>query len=179
MQEVLLKAVPAPQLPQCLPDVVVAVSVVGHTKKLIAYYRQLIDPAAEVGLDERMQDPFPYFRVKPVIVAGDEAAAFPWYDTVAETAKLLRALATCPPHAAEPLEIFDDLEQGWQVRLATWRGRVGLVEWNWENTDMPTAAGVSFDAIELANQAAASMQRLDRIHHELTQAFGRDCWNYG
>ena len=79
--------------------------------------------------------------------------------------------------AIEPREILDDLEQGWRGRLAVWRGRIGLVEWDWENTAMPPTPGYSFDAAQLAKQAGAALERLEAIHRELVQALGRDCWN--
>ena len=73
--------------------------------------------------------------------------------------------------------ILDDLEQGWRGHIAVWRGRIGLVEWNWEDTALPPTLGYSFDAAQLAKQAEAALERLEAVHRELVQAFGRDYWN--
>jgi hypothetical protein len=146
-------------------------------EQLVAYYRRLIAAAEEAGLTDQLQRPFPHFAVKPVITADTELTEFAWYDTVSEASAVLRAIATCPLDASEPQEILDDLEQGWRGRLAVWRGRIGLVEWDWEHTAMPPTPGYSFDAAQLAKQAGAALERLEAIHRELVQALGRDYWN--
>jgi hypothetical protein len=177
-ERVLLAEVAPPGLPQRLPNGIVTADIAGHTKELIAYYQRLIAAAAEVGLTERLQHPFPYFRVKPVIMADTELTEFAWYDSVAEATTVLRAIATYPLDAHDPQEILDDLEQGWRGRLAVWHGRIGLVEWNWEQAALPPTPGYSFDGAQLASQAGAALRRLEDIHRELVQALGQDYWNH-
>jgi hypothetical protein len=174
---VVLAEVAPPRLPQRRPNGVVTADIVGHTEELVAYYRRLITAAEEAGLTDQLDHPFPHFAVKPVIMADTELSEFAWHDTVAEASAVLRAIAASPPDASEPQEIHDDLEQGWRGRMAVWRGRIGLVEWNWEDTALPPTPGYSFDATQLSGQADAALQRLEAIHHELVQAFGRDYWN--
>jgi hypothetical protein len=164
-------------LPQRVPDYIVTANIVGHTTELVEYYQRLIAAASDVGLAWALQHPFPYFRVKPIIAAGAALSEFSWYDSVAEATTMLRGIATCSLDASEPQDILDDLEQGWRCRLAAWRGRIGLIEWDWETTPMPPAAGFSFGGAELAKQAEAALDRLDDIHRQLVQAFGLDYWN--
>jgi len=177
-ESVVLAEVAPLELPQRGRSGIITADIVGHTEELIAYYRRLIAAADEAGLTEQLQRPFPYFAVKPVILAdAEQLSEFAWYDDVAEATTVLRAIASCPLDAHEPVEILDDLDQGWRGRLAAWRGRIGLVEWNWEQTALPPTPGYSFDAAGLARQADAALQRLAAIHCELVQALGRDYWN--
>ena len=177
-EEVLLATVPPLRLPQRLPNVVITADIVGRTTELIAYYQALIAAATEAGLKDELRDPFPYFRVKPVIATNIALADFSWYDTVAETTTVLWAIAGFGRDNSEPQELLDDLDQGWRVRIAAWRERIGLIEWDWEETEAPTKAGVSFDATELVRQADAALQRLGVIHRDLVQAFDQDYWNF-
>jgi hypothetical protein len=167
-----------PGLPRCVPSGIITADIVGHTEQLVAYYRRLIAAAEEAGLTDQLQRPFPHFAVKPVIIADAELTEFAWYDSVSEASTVLRAIATCPLDASEPEEILDNLDQGWRGRLAVSRGRIGLVEWNWEQTALPPTPGYSFDAAQLAKQADAALQRLEVIHRELVETLGRDYWNY-
>jgi hypothetical protein len=177
-ESVVLAEVAPAGLPQRVPSGIITADVVGHTQELVAYYRRLITAAEEADLTGQLQRPFPYFAVKPVIIANTELTEFAWYDSVDEATTLLRAIATCPLNAAEPQEILDDLDQGWRGRLTVWRARIGLVEWNWEQTALPPTPGYSFDAAQLAKQADAALQRLEAIHRELVQALGHDYWNH-
>jgi len=175
---VVLAEIVPPELPRRAPGGIITADIVGHTEALVAYYRRLIAAAEEAGLTDQLQRPFPHFAVKPVIMADTELTEFAWYDTVSEAGAVLRAIITCPLDASEPQEILDDLEQGWRGRMTVWRGRIGLVEWNWEQTALPPTSGYSFDAAKLASQANPALQRLEAIHRELVQALGRDYWNY-
>jgi hypothetical protein len=176
-ESVVSAEVAPPGLPQRVPSGIITADIAGHMEQLVAYYRRLIAAAEEAGLTDQLQRPFPHFAVKPVITADTELTEFAWYDTITEVSAVLRAIATCPLDASEPQEILDDLEQGWRGRLAVWRGRIGLVEWDWEHTAMPPTPGYSFDAAQLAKQAGAALERLEAIHRELVQALGRDYWN--
>jgi hypothetical protein len=177
-EQVFLAAVPLPRLPQRLPNVFVTADIVGHTTELITYYQALIAAATEVGLKDQLLDPFPHFRIKPVIATDTALAGFPWYDTVTESKMVLRAIGAFRRDTSQPQLIHDDLDQGWRVRIAAWRGRIGLVEWDWEETEAPATTGVSFDAAELVRQADAALKRLGVIHRDLVQAFGQDFWNF-
>jgi hypothetical protein len=177
-EEVLLSAVAPPRLPQRLPNVVVTADIVGRTTELIVYYQALITATTEAGLKDELRHPFPYFRVTPVIATDIALADFSWYDTVAEATTVLWAIAGFGRDNPEPQELLDDLDQGWRVRIAAWRGRIGLVEWDWEETEAPATTGVSFDAAELVRQADAALKRLGVIHRDLVQAFGQDFWNF-
>jgi hypothetical protein len=176
-ESVVLAEVAPPKLPQRGRSGIITADIVGQPEELIAYYRRLIAAADEAGLTDHLQRPFPHFAVRPVIIADAELTEFAWYDGVDEATAVLRAIATCPLNASEPEEILDDLDQGWRGRLAVWHGRIGLVEWNWEQTTMPPTPGYSFDGAQLATQAEAALQRLETIHRELVQALGRDYWN--
>jgi hypothetical protein len=176
-ESLVLAEVAPPGLPQRVPGGIITADIAEHTEELVAYYRRLITAAKDAGLTDQLRHPLPHFAVKPVITAGAELTEFAWYDTVSEASAMLRAIATCPLDASEPQEILDDLEQGWRGRMAVWRRRIGLVEWNWEQTALPPTPGYSFDAAELASQAAAALQRLEAIHRDLVQALGRDYWN--
>jgi hypothetical protein len=177
-ESLVLAEVAPPELPRRGPSGIITADIVAHTEELVAYYRRLIAAAEEAGLTDQVQRPFLHFAVKPVIIADTELTEFAWYDSVGEASTVLRAIATCPLNASEPEEFFDDLDQGWRGRLAVWREQIGLVEWNWEQTALSPTPGYSFDAAQLAKQADAALERLDVIHRELVQAFGRDYWNY-
>jgi hypothetical protein len=175
---VVLAEVGPPELPQRLPGYILTADISGQTAELAGYYRRLITAAAEVGLTKELRRTFPHFRVQPIIAASTELTEFPYYDSVVEATQVLRGIADSPLDIPEPHEILDDLDQGWRGRLAAWRGRIGVIEWDWEETHLPPTAGFSFDGLELARQAKAALQRLGETHRDLVQALGRDYWSY-
>lgn len=178
MESVLLAEVPPPALPQRAPGIVITADILGHMDELVAHYRRIVAAAEQAGLARHLQHPLHYFRVQPVILAGEELTEFAWYDSVLEAKKVLRAIAECNLDAEEPEEILDDLEQCWRGRLAVWRRRIGLVEWDWDHASLPPAPGYSFDGEALVKQARAALQRLDVVHGELVRALGQDYWNH-
>jgi len=175
---VVLAEVAPPELPQRLPGYILTADISGQTAELVAYYRRLIAAAAEIGLTKELQRAFPHFRVQPIIAASTELTEFRYYDSVVEATTVLRGIADSPLDIPEPHEILDDLDQGWRGRLAAWRGRIGVIEWDWEETSLPPTAGFSFDGLDLARQAEAALQRLAEIHRDLVAALGRDYWSY-
>ena len=97
---------------------------------------------------------------------------------MAEATTVLRGIAYLPLDIPEPHEILDGLDQGWRGRLAAWRGRIGVIEWDWEETPLPATAGFSFDGLELTRQVEAALQRLAQIHRDLMAGLRRDYWSY-
>jgi hypothetical protein len=178
MESILLAEVPPPALPSRAPGIVITADILGHMDELVAHYRRIVAAAEQAGLARHLQHPLHYFRVQPVILAGEELTEFAWYDSVLEAKKVLRAIVECNLEAEEPDEILDDLEQCWRGRLAVWRGRIGLVEWDWDHASLPPTPGYSFDGEELVKQAQAALQRLDVVHGELVRALGHDYWNH-
>ncbi|PCE22741.1 hypothetical protein BWP39_23970 [Paraburkholderia acidicola] len=144
---------------------------------LARYYEQLIAIAGARGSTQEMQSGgFPYFAVKPAFVsAGQDLTNFLWIDWVAETAEVLKALADFDQGA--PREVWDDLDQGWAVRIVSRGPMTYVIEWNWED-DEAVLAGYAFATDELARQAAAAHERLSIIHRRLIELLGHDYWTY-
>lgn len=144
---------------------------------LARYYEQLIAIAGARGSAQEMQSGgFPYFAVKPTFVsAGQDLTSFLWIDWVAETAEVLTALADFTGTA--PREVWDDLDQGWAVRIVSRGPMTYVIEWDWED-DEDVLTGYAFATDELARQAAAALERLSIIHRRLIELLGHDYWTY-
>ncbi|MGC1304657.1 MAG: hypothetical protein WA840_19985 [Caulobacteraceae bacterium] len=177
-----LEALRGPLRAAGLPSVddgyVATAALVGREQDLAGYYQRLIAVLTRRGRTEALTRPFPHFRVQPLILsAGTGLTEFSWVDSVPETASVLEALAGAPAGADADGLVWDDLDQGWAVRILARGETTYLVEWNWEDeADVPAGYGFRTDA--LADQAAGALERLTAMHRHLVQALGRDYWSY-
>ena len=136
-----------------------------------------MDAFAARGRSRQLAAGSPHFWLRPAIIAGSATvSSFVWYDTVPEAAALLRALMDAPRSADE--EVWDDLDQGWRVRILRRGDLIHLVEWNWEDENA-VPSGFSFDAAALAREAGAALDRLRALHGFLVDALGHDYWSRG
>ncbi|HEY1741846.1 MAG TPA: hypothetical protein VGG18_01680 [Granulicella sp.] len=80
----------------------------------------------------------------------------------------------------EPVgELYDDLDQGWALRILLSAEEVFSLEWDWEGPeDWKThARALRFDRRRLAEQAEAALSRLLVVHRSLVESMGEDYWN--
>jgi hypothetical protein len=169
-------ALPPTGLACRIPGQVATVDLVGREAELIAHYERVITIAEAHGRMASLREPFPYFAVGPTIIGEDQALAdFSWSDDVAETKAVLEALAGASRGGDGIL--WDDIEQGWQLRMAVQGGSVFFVEWDAEGPP-PADAAYTVDAAIMARQATEALERLATMHGRLTAALGRDYWTY-
>jgi hypothetical protein len=167
---------PPPALPCRVPGLVVTADLLGREDVLAAHYERLIAIAAAHGRTDSLHKPFPYFAVRPRFIGeGCLLARFSWTDDVAETKAVLEALAASK-HDSHGI-IWDDVDQGWEIRIATAGPVTCFVEWDAEGLP-PADAAYAVDAAMLARQAADALDRMETIHAHLVSALGRDYWSY-
>ena len=74
--------------------------------------------------------------------------------------------------------LYDNLDQGWALRMVATPDEVFTLEWNWERPaadDVPRA--LRFPRHDLAVQAGEALARLRHVHDALVQDLGLDLWN--
>ena len=161
-------SLPMPDLPIIGTSGVAASTLVGREQELVGHYRSVVAAFARHGRAAQLQRRSPYFWLKPAIIAnGTVLTECPWYDTVPEAEELLRALVSGPD--APDGELWDDLDQGWQMRIVKSAGSVYLAEWDWEQQRQP-ASGQAFDPMRLSREACAALRRLHVVHRVLVEA---------
>jgi hypothetical protein len=90
------------------------------------------------------------------------------------TRELLVALASDDPG---PAELYDNLDQGWALRVLLRGDAVYWHEWDWESPGgLRNARTLRLCRTIAAAQARAALQRLDRLHPLLVAAAGVDLW---
>ncbi|MBP0494264.1 hypothetical protein [Roseomonas indoligenes] len=167
---------PPPDLPFRAPGWVASTDLAGREEALAAYLDRLIRIARAHGKMAALVERFPYFAVRPKILAGDEVlASWPWSDGLREARDVLVTLARAAS-AAPGTPILDDQDQGWALRMVAGPGTVLLVEWDAEGPP-PADAAWSLEAAVLAGQAAAARDRLRAVHARLVRLMGRDFWS--
>lgn len=167
----LREPVEPPDLPCRVPGVVVTDDARGREDALAAYYERLVDVARRCGASVALARPFPYFRVTPVVVAaGEQVVSFDWTDDVAETSHILRALAG----AGDDGVVWDDVDEGWFIYVVVQDGVLFIGQFD---PDRPREELVlRADARVVAEQAAAALDRLTRLHAHLVESLGHDYW---
>ena len=79
---------------------------------------------------------------------------------------------------APPDTLYDNLDQGWALRMVTTPDAVFTLEWDWERPaadDCPRA--LRFPRRKLAAQAGDALARLRHVHGTLVRDLGADLWN--
>ncbi len=165
---------PATGLPSVGRGEVAASAVLGREEGLVRHYRGVVAAFEAYGRLAQLRRGSPYFWLRPAIVAGGAVLTeCSWYDTVPEAEALLGCLAGAA--AAPEGEMWDDLEQGWQMRVVRSGGLVCVAEWNWEERRWPVG-GLAFDAARLSHEAGVALARLRVVHGRLVAALGPDWW---
>ncbi len=90
-------------------------------------------------------------------------------------AKLLEWLANLASHAGI---LYDNLDQGWALRMTATATEVFTLEWNWEiSADEDEPRALCFPRSVLAARAQDALQRLKQLHAALVRTIGTDLWN--
>lgn len=141
---------------------------------LIAYYCRIVEIAAAHGKSDSLKT-FPYFRIKPVIIAnGQVLTDFSWNDDLHETTTILQHLIDAAHGPARLVHVDED--QQWHIQIATTGASTCLIEWE-EGRCPPIGRGYAFNPTEMAGQAVAALERLQTIHRRLVKALGKDYWD--
>ncbi len=75
--------------------------------------------------------------------------------------------------------IYDNLDQGWALRILVEGDAVLVFDWDWEAADgWHNARALRLPRDAVAWQAVAARLRLDHLHTTLLAALGTDLWSY-
>ncbi len=150
---------------------------IGHEQTLAAHYRRILAAAPPPARWRPDIARFCCFEVDLVIgIAEEHPLRIEMFRgaTLAAT-ELLGQLAD--PASPDGV-LYDNLDQGWALRMNAVGSDVFTLEWNWERPlgeDEPRI--LRFPRPLLAVQARSALQRLHYVHHVLVQAIGIDLWN--
>ena len=168
-------SLPVPNLPLIGTHGITASALIGREQELANHYRRVVAAFAGHGRAAQLRRRSPYFWLKPAIIAkGSILTECPYYDTVPEAEALLQALVSGPD--APDGEVWDDLDQGWRLRIVKSNGLICIAEWDCEEQQQP-ACGQAFDPTQLSHEASAALARLRAVHRFLVEALGRDWWS--
>jgi hypothetical protein len=135
--------------------------------EMVRHYQDVLRLAEKHGIAA----PQPHFWVKPYLFFdGGGEIPFDWHDTREQAEWVFSALES-PGDG----EIFDGVEQGWEVNIVADGGRLFI-----RHADFDTQqehACIRCDRGTLVRQAAPLRARLDRILAELRAALGADYWS--
>ena len=168
-------SLPTPDLPLIGTNDIAASTVIGREQELVHHYQGVVAAFARHGRAAQLQKRSPYFWLKPAIIANNSMLTeCLWYDTVPEAETLLKVLVSGPD--VPDGELWDDLEQGWQIRIVKSGDSVFIAEWDPEEQRQP-ASGHAFDAMRLSREASTALARLHAVHRVLVEALVRDWWS--
>jgi hypothetical protein len=137
--------------------------------ELVTYYLDVVRLCARHQKDIARQKT--YFWIRPLIFAGEEfAITFPWYDTWAESAPVLDALATL-----DDGPLYDDVDQGWEFQAFAESGILFLRQADPDSNKEHVV--IATDHLALADRVQRIGPRVARVLTELTAALGRDFWS--
>ena len=166
---------PTPDLPLITPDWHAATVLSGREQELACHYQRIVDAFSSHGRLGQLQPRSSEFWLRPAIIAnGALLTRCSWYDTIPEAEALLQALID----GANTLggEVWDDLDQGWQIRVVKSGGTICIAEWDWESHETPPS-GYAFDAADMAHHAGLALAYLRALHQRLVATLGRDWWS--
>ena len=149
----------------------------GREDELSAYYRRLLERGSPFSSDVRVRQ-FQCLDVDLFVTFKDEhPLRIEQFGAAALGCKeLLSQLANRQEPAGE---LYDNLDQGWALRILLSAEEVFSLEWDWEGPeDWKThARALRFDRRRLAEQAEAALSRLLVVHRRLVESMGEDYWN--
>lgn len=164
-----------PSLPQVGGHVLTA-ETVGREDELVSHFAQL--PRLPDPARRRETAAFCSLDVNILISLPRETAIVA--DMFSGSQKSARALLDILADLNGPAEVvYDDLDQGWAVRIQVERNAVMVLEWNWEAADgLRRVRALRLPRDTIAAQALAARHRLDHLHACLLAALGTDLWDY-
>ena len=153
---------------------VLTTNAIGHEAELLRYFSQL--PRLPDPTSRRETAAFSSLAVNvliglpeepPILVdmfAGSRLAALALLDVLTDTAG---------SHGV----IYDNLDQGWALRIQIEDDAVLVLEWDWDTADRrKDARALRFPRTAVAVQAAAARRRLDHLHATLIGELASDLW---
>ena len=144
---------------------------------LAAHYRHILDAAPRQATRRRDVARFSCFNIDLVIaIEGEHPLRIEMFGGAAmAAAELLGRLADpAGPNGV----LYDNLDQGWALRMTTTATDVFTLEWDWERpADEDEPRALRFARHLLASQARDALQRLEQLHAELVLTIGTDLWN--
>jgi hypothetical protein len=147
----------------------------GREAELVSHYRSLL--LAAPGWQQRRDTRSGCFDVGLLIkIPGEPDLCIDMFNGAAQaTAELLAVMAGSD---APEGPVYDDLDQGWALRIVATPDAVFTLEWDWERPEGDdTPRALRFPRRQFALQAAAALQRLQRLHAVLVKELGHDLWN--
>lgn len=164
-----------PELPQVLGHVLTA-DADDHEAELIRHFARL--PPLPNRAWRRGTAEFCSLGVNLLVcLPGEEPVLVDMFAGSWKTARAMLDVLADLQHPAGVL--YDNLDQGWALRILLEQDAVLVLEWDWEAADPRQDARVlRLPRRDLAVQAAAARQRLDHLHGALTAALGHDLWFY-
>ncbi len=149
---------------------------IGHEDALAAHYQRILQAAPP---PTRWRPDIAQYRGFAVDLAIGFADEHPLQidmlgGAVLSATELLQQLAD----PASPDDVlYDNLDQGWALRMTTIGEQVFTLKWDWERpASQDTPRALRFPRPLLAVQAQAALQRLEHVHGVLAQAVGTDLW---
>ncbi len=149
----------------------------GQAPLLAAHYRRILHAAPRRAAWRQDIARFACFEVDLVIaVENEHPLRIEMFGGAAmAAAELLGRLGD--PTGPDGV-LYDNLDQGWALRVTATATEVFTLEWNWERPaaeDEPRA--LRFPRPLLASQARNALKRLEQLHAALVLAIGTDLWN--
>lgn len=156
---------------------VLSSEVVGREDELSVYYRRLLERRSPFSSDANVRQ-FQCLEVDLFVTFKDEHPLHieQFGAAVLGCRELLAQLASMQ----EPVgELYDNLDQGWALRILLSSEEVFSLEWDWEGPEdwRTHARALRFDRRRLAEQAEAALSRLLVVHRSLVESMGEDYWN--
>jgi hypothetical protein len=134
--------------------------------EMVRHYQDVLRLAEKHGIAA----PHSHFRVEPFLFFdGGGEIPFDWHDTREEAEWVFAAL-----ESPEDGQIFDGVEQGWEVNVVADGDRLFIRHGNEDGEEF---ACIRCDRGALVRQVAPLRARLDRILAELRTALGADYWS--
>ena len=166
---------PPVDVPRRHAGFVTTTELLGHEAPLIEHYRRIVALAQQHGKKSATR-PFPYFRLKPAVIAtGEVLTKFDWNDDLNETRTVLDAFVEAS--TGDDRLVYFDLDQGWEIQIVATAFSTCWIEWDAEGPP-PETGGYAVDRTDLAHKAMAALERLQTIHGRLVAALGHDYWTY-
>lgn len=166
--------VPLPNLPEVAGHVLTA-DAVGREAELVRHFSQLPslpDPASRREIAE-----FSSLSVNVLLCLPEEApiVADMFVGSQQATGFLLDDLSDATGAGGM---VYDNLDQGWALRILVEADAVLLLDWDPEAIDpRESARALRLSRRIVAAQASAARQRLNHLHATLLHALGRDLWS--
>jgi len=166
--------IPLPDLPEIAGHVLTA-DAVGREAELVRHFSRL--PPLPGLACQREITPFSSLSVDLLLCLPGEApvVAEMFAGSRLAAASLLDDLSNA---AGEGGTLYDNLDQGWALRILVEADAVLVLDWDPEESDPREGArALRLPRSAVAEQAAAARQRLHHLHATLLRALGRDLWS--